>query len=154
MRHPSSSPPEKQLPCHAVNLSHPGSLCAGGHIFSRVQPFYERAASDLDRYMHISLWVQVTHSSFIEGSHTTKNTASAYNLCVLKRFVKQEGQNCFCQCHAFGRSSKLYRLIQQKKVFLTDQRDSLIALGLFLVLFDFRILQQLFLILKIETLAP
>jgi hypothetical protein len=26
--------------------------------------------------MHISLWVYVTHSSFIEGSHMTKNTAS------------------------------------------------------------------------------
>ncbi len=34
--------------------------------------------SDLDRSMHISLWVQVAHSSFIEGSHMTKNTASAY----------------------------------------------------------------------------
>ncbi len=32
--------------------------------------------SDLDRSMHRSLWVWVAHSSFIEGSHTTKNTAS------------------------------------------------------------------------------
>ncbi len=32
--------------------------------------------SDLDRYMHRSLWVYVAHSSFIEGSHITKNTAS------------------------------------------------------------------------------
>jgi hypothetical protein len=32
--------------------------------------------SDLDRAMHRSLWVLVAHISFIEGSHTTKNTAS------------------------------------------------------------------------------
>ncbi len=47
-----------------------------GRIFSCVRPFYERAVSDLDRSMHRSLWVQVAHSSFIEGSLTTKNTAS------------------------------------------------------------------------------
>ncbi len=34
--------------------------------------------SDVDRSMHISLWALVAHSSFIEGSHTTKNTASAH----------------------------------------------------------------------------
>jgi hypothetical protein len=28
-----------------------------GRIFSRVQPFYERAVSNLDRSMHRSLWV-------------------------------------------------------------------------------------------------
>ena len=28
-----------------------------GHIFSHVQPSYERAVSDLDRPMHISLFV-------------------------------------------------------------------------------------------------
>jgi len=28
--------------------------------------------------MHISLWVYVDHSSFIEGSDMTKNTASDY----------------------------------------------------------------------------
>ncbi len=47
-----------------------------GRIFSRVRPAYERAVSDLDRSMHISLWVWVAHSLFIEGSHMTKNTAS------------------------------------------------------------------------------
>ncbi len=47
-----------------------------GHIFSCVRPFYERSVSDLDRSMHRSLWVYVAHSSFIEGSHMTKNTAS------------------------------------------------------------------------------
>jgi hypothetical protein len=45
-------------------------------IFSHEQPFYERAVSDLDpwRYMHRP--VKVAHSSVIEWSHTTKNTAS------------------------------------------------------------------------------
>ncbi len=49
-----------------------------GCIFSHVQPFYEWAVGDLDskRYMHRP--VKVAHSSFIEGSHTTKNTASGY----------------------------------------------------------------------------
>jgi hypothetical protein len=32
--------------------------------------------SDPDRSMHRSLYVLDTHSSFIEGSHMTKNTAS------------------------------------------------------------------------------
>jgi hypothetical protein len=45
-------------------------------IFSHLRPSYEQAVSDQDRSMHISPWVQVAHSSFIEGSHTTKNTAS------------------------------------------------------------------------------
>ncbi len=49
-----------------------------GHIFSRVWPSYEQAVSDLDRSMNISLWVQVAHNSFTEGSHTTKNTALQY----------------------------------------------------------------------------
>ncbi len=47
-----------------------------GQIFSRVHPFFERAVSDLDRSMHRSLWDWVAQSSFIEGSHMTKNTAS------------------------------------------------------------------------------
>jgi hypothetical protein len=29
--------------------------------------------------MHISLWVYIAHSSFIEGSQMTKNTASDLN---------------------------------------------------------------------------
>ncbi len=48
---------------------------ARGRIFSHVRPFYERAVSDLDRAMNRSLWVLVTHSSFIEGLLTTKNAA-------------------------------------------------------------------------------
>ncbi len=48
-----------------------------GHIFSCVQPFYEQAVSDLDRSTHRSLWVQVAHNSFIEGSHMTKNTLNS-----------------------------------------------------------------------------
>ncbi len=39
---------------------------------------YEQAVSNLDRSMHISLWVLVAHTSFIEGSITTKNTASEH----------------------------------------------------------------------------
>ncbi len=46
------------------------------HIFSCVRSSYEQPVSDLDRSMHRSLWVWVTHSSFIEGSHTTKNMTS------------------------------------------------------------------------------
>ena len=65
--------------------------CVGswGHIFSRVWPFYERAVSDLDWSMHISLWVYVAHSSFIVGLHTTKNTASGFHqtyfICIVAR---------------------------------------------------------------------
>ncbi len=47
-----------------------------GHIFCIVRLFYEGAVGDLDRSMHRSLWVMVAHSSFIEGSCMTKNTAS------------------------------------------------------------------------------
>ncbi len=47
-----------------------------GHFFSHVRPFYEQAVSDLDRSMHRSQLVKVTHSSFIEGSHMIKNTTS------------------------------------------------------------------------------
>ncbi len=49
------------------------------HIFSCVRPSYEQAVSDLDRSMHISLWVWVARSSFIEGSHTTKDMASGHD---------------------------------------------------------------------------
>jgi hypothetical protein len=49
-----------------------------GCIFSCVQPFYGRVVSNLDRSVHRSLWVLVAHSSFIEGSLTTKNTASGH----------------------------------------------------------------------------
>jgi hypothetical protein len=45
-------------------------------IFCSVRSFYDQAMSNLDRSMHRSLWIWVTHSSFIEGSHMTKNTAS------------------------------------------------------------------------------
>ncbi len=61
-----------------------------GHIFSHVRPLYEQALSDLYRSMHRSLWAQVAHSSFIEGSHTTKNTASgiflieALSMCIYR----------------------------------------------------------------------
>jgi hypothetical protein len=44
-----------------------------------VRPFYENAVSDLDplRSMHRPVWV--AHSLLIEGSPTTKNTASDTN---------------------------------------------------------------------------
>ncbi len=49
---------------------------------SHVRPFYERVVSDLgpQRSIHRPVWV--AHSSFIEGSHTTKNTASVLDLLV------------------------------------------------------------------------
>jgi hypothetical protein len=59
-----------------ANFKYPKLHITRGHTFSRVQPFYEWAMSDLDKSMHISLWVKVAHTSFIEGSHMTKNTAS------------------------------------------------------------------------------
>ncbi len=58
-----------------------------GHIFSRVQPFYERAVSNLGRSIYRSLWVYVAHSSFIEGLLKTKNTASGLNL--IKHFMSE-----------------------------------------------------------------
>jgi hypothetical protein len=43
-----------------------------------VRPFYERAVSDQypQRSMHRTVYV--AHSSFIEGSYMTKNTASVF----------------------------------------------------------------------------
>ncbi len=43
--------------------------------------------------MHRSLWVQVTHSSLIEGSHMTKNTASGQVSARLPFERKQMGRN-------------------------------------------------------------
>jgi len=57
-------------------VSNPSISGSWGRIFSCVRPSYERAVSYLDRSMHISLWTSVAHNSFIEGSHTNKNTAS------------------------------------------------------------------------------
>jgi len=34
--------------------------------------------SDLEKSMLRSLWVLITHSSFMEGSHMTKNMASGF----------------------------------------------------------------------------
>ncbi len=59
---------------------HPVAAGTRAHIFSCVRPFYERAVSDLDRSIHRSLWVQVAHRSFIEGSPMTKNTAPGENI--------------------------------------------------------------------------
>ncbi len=60
-----------------------------GHIFSHVQPFYERAVSDLDPQRSMHRPFQVALSSFIEGSHTTKNTASGYCHYNCNTFVVQ-----------------------------------------------------------------
>jgi hypothetical protein len=60
-------------------------VVARGRIFSCVQPSYERAVSDLDRSMHISLRFWVTLSSFIEGLHTTKNMA--FGNCDIDFFI-------------------------------------------------------------------
>ena len=58
------------------NLSHTLYLeRTWSQIFSHVRPFHEQAVSNLDRFMHRSLWAKVAHSSFTEGLHTTKKTA-------------------------------------------------------------------------------
>ena len=61
-----------------------------GCIFSCVWPFYERAVSDLDRSIHRSLWVLVTHSLFIEVSLMTKNTASGH----VVHYSKKDKREC------------------------------------------------------------
>ncbi len=48
-----------------------------------MQPFYERAVSNLDRSVHRSLWVSVAHSSFIEGSHMTKKNGLRFPFITL-----------------------------------------------------------------------
>jgi hypothetical protein len=50
-------------------------------------PSMNEAVGDLDRSMHGSLWVQVAHSSFIEGSHTTKNTAFGVGAFTTPNFL-------------------------------------------------------------------
>ncbi len=60
-------------------------------IFSHVWPFYEQAVSDLDRSMHRS---QVAHSSFIEGSHTTKNSASVLAAVALLSNIRLGERGC------------------------------------------------------------
>ncbi len=46
-----------------------------GRIFCHVRPFYEWRVIDLNWSMHTSICFYITHSSFIEGSHITKNMA-------------------------------------------------------------------------------
>ena len=62
--------------------------------------------SDLDRLMHRSLWAEVAHSSFTEGSHMTKNTASGqlmdlhirlYVLLIVIRNRKYGIAECDCK---------------------------------------------------------
>ncbi len=74
-----------QLNFYANNLALLSQRVFWGRIFSCVWPFYERAVSNQDRSMHRSLWVQVLQSSFVEGSHMTKNTASVSYTQWLKK---------------------------------------------------------------------
>ncbi len=77
-----------------INTRKALNTCQGqtlGRIFSHVRPFYEPAVSNLDKSMHISVWVQVTHSSFIEGSHMTKNMA----FWVFLQLGQSERKKCF-----------------------------------------------------------
>jgi hypothetical protein len=61
-------------------------MATRGHIFSHVLPFYERAVSDLDlRDLCIDLFRSL--SSFIDGSHVAKNTASGSCVIELLRAV-------------------------------------------------------------------
>ncbi len=70
-----------------------------GCIFSHVWPFYERAVSNLGplRYMHRP--VQVTHSLYKEGLHTTENTASEFRSLKFKiAATYQRPWNWFVDC--------------------------------------------------------
>ncbi len=80
---------------------------ASGCIFSRVRPSCKRAVRDLGRFMHIYLQVQVAHSSFIEGSHTTKNTASVLGKSSTLQKYKQ---NFFQNCELDLRVEKILRI--------------------------------------------
>jgi hypothetical protein len=64
-----------------------------GCIFSHVWPFYEQAVSDLDPKRSMNRPVWVTHRSFIEGSHTTKNTASVLSLVTLDNVCCDTNKN-------------------------------------------------------------
>ncbi len=61
-----------------------------GCIFSRVRPFYEWAVSDLGPKRSMHRPVKVAHSSFIEGLHMTKNTASGQTMHFTENFIKQK----------------------------------------------------------------
>jgi hypothetical protein len=56
-----------------------------GHIFSPLQSFYEWAVSNLDSQRSMHKPVLVAHSSFIEWSHMTKNTALGCSQLVHRR---------------------------------------------------------------------
>ncbi len=73
------------MPSHGQTLANSQLT---GLIFSHVRPFYERAVSNIDPKRSMYRPVQVAHSLFVEGSHTTKNTGSKLNL----------GQVFNCKC--------------------------------------------------------
>ncbi len=98
-----------------------------GCIFSHVWPYYERAVSNQDSSMQISLSVWVTHSSFIEGSFTTKNMASEHfkkckqlfqyqHLLLLRNICGQCYKTFYCRNHdAIGITPKLSQNDRQKQ---------------------------------------
>jgi hypothetical protein len=79
------------LTSHKIIPSSKSEDMSRGHIFSRVRPSNERAVSNLDRSVNISLWVWVAHSSFTKGSHMAKNMASgpvpSPGACTIKLFT-------------------------------------------------------------------
>ncbi len=90
------------------------------HIFSHVLPSYERVVSNLDRPMHRSLWVLVAHSSFIEGSHTTKNTAS--DLVMSTSLLLYWPQMFYCIGPVSGKKLIFISLLNWKVVELRHRR--------------------------------
>ncbi len=88
-----------------------------GCIFSHVRPFYERAVSNLDRSMHRSLRVLITHSSFIEGSHTTKNTARVWTWPGIRGWIFIDFEGKRAMIHSLKKINvkpNSYRLLPTK----------------------------------------
>ncbi len=65
-----------------------------GCIFSHEQPFYEQAVSDPDPQESMPRPVQVTHSSFIEALHRTKNKALDDAKHMQNKLVPVLSQHC------------------------------------------------------------
>jgi hypothetical protein len=66
-----------------------------GCIFCHVRLFYEWSVSEQDRSMHRSLWALVAYSSFIEGSHMTKNTDSELPPEKISNWTQLQNQTVF-----------------------------------------------------------
>ncbi len=63
-----------------------------------MRPFYKQAVSDLDPYRSMHRAVLVAHSSFIEGSHMTKNTASDLIVSSLLLYTEQRENKEISRC--------------------------------------------------------